>query len=170
MLRVSRRTLCSAACFAGITLAVVALPGCSGLAAPHAFVSPAQQAAISRFYVRKLWIDDGESRIGCPVDVLGAQHIRGRLRVYTVIVCHSFTAKCALFTAYTEGLVADMAGTRVIDVLRDDAPDEAGDTAEASIYPESIRSAALGYINNAGPNSLYNRAAQMAGCPHWTQS
>jgi hypothetical protein len=108
--------------------------------------------------------------VGCPVDVLGAQHMHGRLRVYTVIVCHSFTPRCAVSAAYTEGLVADMAGTRVVGVLRDDAPDEAGVMAEASIYPGSLRSAAVGYINDAGPSSLYNLAARMAGCPQWTQS
>jgi hypothetical protein len=151
-----------------MTLAVTAT-GCSGPAAPHAFVSPAQQAAISRFYVRKLWFDEGLSRVGCPVDVLGAQRMRGRLRVYTVIVCHSFTAKCTEFTAYTEGLVADMAGTRVVGVLRDDTSDETEVVAEARIYPESLRSVAVGYINDAGPSSLWNRAARMAGCPHWTQ-
>src|SRR5215470_6861677 len=129
MPQASRRTLPSAARLAVLAAGMLALAaattGCSR-PAPHAFVSQAQQAAISRFYVRKLWIDDGEPRVGCPVDVLGAQHMRGRLRVYTVIVCHSFTAKCAVSAVLTEGLVADMAGTRIVCVLRDDAPDEAG--------------------------------------------
>jgi hypothetical protein len=172
MPQVTGRTLCPAAHLAAfgagmLALAVVAV-GCSGPAVPHAFVSPAQQAAISRFYVRKLWIDDGEPRVGCPVDVLGAQRIHGRLRVYTVVVCLSFTAKCIDFGAGTDGLVADMAGTRVVGVLRDDAPDEEGAVAEAWIYPESVRSGALGYINDGGPSSLWGRAAKMAGCPHWT--
>jgi hypothetical protein len=173
MLRVSGRTPRRGALLAVVGAAVMTLAvtatGCSGPAAPHAFVPTAQQAAISRFYVRKLWFDEGLSRVGCPVDVLGAQRMRRRLRVYTVIVCHSFTAKCVEFTAYTQGLVADMAGTRVVGVLRDDAEDEAGVEAEASIYPESLRSVAVGYINDAGPSSLWNRAARMAGCPHWTQ-
>lgn len=174
MPQASRRALRSAVRPAVLGAEILALAmaatGCSGPAAPHAFVSQAQQTAISRFYVRKLWIDDGEPKVGCPVDVLGAEHMRGRLRVYTVIVCHSFTAKCAISAAYTEGLVADTAGTRVVGVLRDDAPDEAGVMAEASIYPGSLRSAAVGYIHDAGPSSLYNRAAKMAGCPHWTRS
>jgi hypothetical protein len=151
---------------------VILTSGCSGTAAPHVFVSPAQQAAISRFYVTKLWLGetDESHRVGCPVDVLGAQRIHRRLRVYTVVVCKSFTAKCAELTAYTEGLVADMAGTSVVGVLRDDAPDEEGAVAEATIYPESLRSEALGYMNSGGPSSLYNHAAKMAGCPHWTGS
>jgi hypothetical protein len=152
---------------AGMMSLVILATGCSGTAAPHAFVSPAQQSAISRFYVRKLWLSDGSHGVGCPVDVLGAQRIYGRLRVYTVVVCLSFTAKCADFGAGTEGLVADMAGTRVVGVLRDDAPDEEGAIAEATIYPESLRSVALGYINDGGPSSLWSRAATMAGCPHW---
>jgi len=152
---------------AGMMTLVILATGCSGTAAPHAFVAPAQQSAISRFFVRKLWLSDGSHSVGCPVDVLGAQRVHGRLRVYTVVVCLSFTAKCADLGAGTEGLVADMAGTRVVGVLRDDAPDEAGGIAEARIYPESLRSVALSYINDGGPSSLWNRAANMAGCPHW---
>jgi hypothetical protein len=84
------------------------------------------------------------------------------------VVCLSFTAKCVNWGAGTEGLVADMTGTRVVGVLRDDAPDEEGAAAEATIYPESLRSVALSYINGGGPSSLWSRAATMAGCPHWT--
>jgi hypothetical protein len=172
MARVStglRRLACRlvTACAGVISLAVVAT-SCSGAAVPHAAVSPAQQAALSRFYVRKLWLSDGSHSVGCPVDVLGSLRIRRRLRVYTVVVCLSFTAKCVDFGAGTEGLVADMAGTRVVGVLRDDAPDEELATAEARIYPPSLRSVALGYINDGGPSSLWHRAAKMAGCPHWT--
>ncbi len=152
---------------AGTMALVVAATDCSGPAVPQAFVSSAQQAAISRFYVRKLWLGDSGHSVGCPVDVLGAQRIHGRLRLYTVVVCKSFTARCAELTAYTEGLVADMAGTRVVSVLRDDAPDEEGGAAEAWIYPESLRSIALGYINDGGPRSLWNVAAKMARCSHW---
>jgi hypothetical protein len=151
----------------GMMALAIAATGCSGPAVPHAFVSPAQQSAISRFFVRKLWISDGSHSVGCPVDVLGAQRLHGRLRVYTVVVCLSFTAKCADWGAGTEGLVADMAGTRAVGVLRDDAPDEEGVIAEAGIYPESLRSVALSYINSGGPSSLWSRAAKMAGCPHW---
>src|SRR6202171_1283289 len=81
--------------FAGMMALAIVASGCSDTVAPHAFVSAAQQAAISRFYVRKLWFSDGSHSVGCPVDVLGAQRIHGRLRVYTVVVCLSFTAKCA---------------------------------------------------------------------------
>jgi hypothetical protein len=154
--------------FAGMMALAIVASGCSNTVAPHAFVSPAQQAAISRFYVRKLWFSDGSHSVGCPVDVLGAQRIHGRLRVYTVVVCLSFTAKCADLGAGTEGLVADVAGTHVVGVLRDDAPYEAGLLAEAKIYPGSLRSVAIKYINDGGPSSLWNRAAKMAGCPHWT--
>ena len=156
--------------FAELLAIVVAATGCSGPGVPHAFVSAAQRAAISRFYVRKLWLWPGEEglSVGCPVDVLGAQRFHGRLRVYTVVVCKSFTARCAEVTAYTEGMVADMAGTRVVGVLRDDAPDEEGVIAEARIYPAPLRSVALGYITYGGPRSMWNVAARMAGCPHWT--
>jgi hypothetical protein len=88
--------------------------------------------------------------------------------IATVVVCLSFTAKCVDFSAGTEGLVADMAGTRVVDVLRDDAVDEAGLLAEARIYPGSLRSVAVNYINYGGPSSLWDHAAKMAGCPHWS--
>jgi hypothetical protein len=59
------------------------------------------------------------------VDVLGAEVMSGRLRVYAVVHGTSFTAQCAAMTTYTEGLVADMAGTHVARVFRDDAIDEA---------------------------------------------
>ena len=153
---------------AGVLALAVAAAYCSGPVVPEAFVSTAQQAAISRFYVRNLWLSDGSHSVACPVDVLGAQPIQGRLRVYTVVVCLSFTAKCAELTQYTEGLVADLAGTRVVGVLRDDSPGEQGTVAEASIYPEVLRSLAIGYMNDAGPQSLWNVAATIAGCPHWT--
>jgi hypothetical protein len=58
--------------------------GCAGSAIPHALVSLAQRQAISRFYIGKLWLADGSQSVGCPVDVLGAEVIGGRLRVYTV--------------------------------------------------------------------------------------
>ena len=96
------------------------------------------------------------------VDVLGAQRIRGRLRVYTVVVCLSFTAKCADSFAGTEGLVTDMAGTRVVGVLRDDAQDEEGSAAEATIYPESLRSVALGYINDGGQRLIWPLRPELA--------
>ncbi len=156
-----------AAIIPGMMSLVMLATGCSGTAAPHAFVSPAQHSAISRFFVSKLWLSDGSHSVGCPADVLGAQRIRGRVRVYTVVVCLSFTAKCVNWGSHTEGLVADMAGTRVVGVLRDDAPDEEGVIAEAGIYPELLRSVAFSYINDGGPSSLWNRAAMMAGCPHW---
>jgi hypothetical protein len=104
--------------------------------------------------------------LAASLDIL---RIHRRLRVYTVVFCKSFTAQCAELTAYTEGLVADMAGTSVVGVLRDDAPDEETTVAEATIYPESLRAEALGYMNSGGPSSLHNRAAQI-GCPHWTGS
>jgi hypothetical protein len=154
-------------CAGMMSLAILAT-GCSGPAVPHAFVSPTQRAAISRFYVRKLWLSDRSHSVGCPVDVLGAQRIHGRLRVYTVVVCLSFTAKCTNLDSGTDGLVADMAGTRVVGILRDDAPDEAGLVAEAKIYPDALRSAAISYMNDGGPSSLWIPAAKMAGCPHWS--
>ena len=56
--------------------------------------------------------------------------------------------------------MADMAGTRVVGVLRDDAPSpEAGGIAEAKIYPESLRSVALSYLNDGGPSSLWKRGS-----------
>jgi hypothetical protein len=137
------------------------------LSSPRAFVSPAQRQTIVRFYIRKLWLDDGSHSVGCPVDVLGAQVIQGRLRVYTVVHCISFTAKCADITDYTEGLVADMAGTHIARVFRDDAPDESGAITQAQIYPDSLRSQALKYINYDGPRWLWGHAAKTAGCPHW---
>ena len=155
-------------CAGLVSLAVLAA-GCAETShPPHAFVSPAQRQAITQFYMRKLWLDDGSHSVGCPVDVLGAQVIQGRLRVYTVVHCISFTAKCADLTDYTEGLVADMAGTRVARVFRDDAPDESGTITQAQIYPDSLRSLALKYMNYGGPRWLWGRAAKIAGCPHWT--
>jgi hypothetical protein len=162
-----RRAECLALIGTGMVSLAIAATACSGTAVPRAYVSPAQQTAISRFFVRNLWLSDGSHSVGCPADVLGAQHIAARLRVYTVVLCLSFTAKCANYGGHTEGLVADMAGSRVVSVLRDDSPDEDGVTAEAGIYPQSLRSAAIGYINDMGPSSLWSRAAKMAGCPHW---
>src|SRR5450756_723152 len=40
---------------------------------------------IARFYVSKLWLADGSHSVGCPADVLGAEVVDGRLRVYTVV-------------------------------------------------------------------------------------
>jgi hypothetical protein len=102
------------------------------------------------------------------VDVLGAEVMSGRLRVYAVVHGTSFTAQCAAMTTYTEGLVADMAGTHVARVFRDDAIDEAGAVTEAEIYPESLRPLALNYMNYGGPRSLWDPAAKAAGCGHWT--
>ena len=48
------------------------------------------------------WLADGSQSVGCPVDVLlfGARRSSsGRLRVYTVVHCTSFTAQCAATTA-----------------------------------------------------------------------
>jgi hypothetical protein len=156
------------AVWAGTTLLAVLAAGCAGSAAPHALASLAQRQAISRFYTGKLWLADGSQSAGCPVDVLGAEVIGGRLRVYAVVHCTSFTAQCAAMTDYTEGLVADMAGTRVVRVFRDDAVDEAGAVTEAGIYPDSLRPLALNYMSYGGPRSLWDPAAKAAGCTHWT--
>ena len=153
---------------AGTTLLAALAAGCASSAIPHAPVSLAQRQAISRFYIGELWRADGSQSVGCPVDVLGAEVISGRLRVYTVVHCTSFTAQCAAMTTYTEGLVADMAGTHVARVFRDDAIDEAGAVTEAEIYPESLRPLALNYMNYGGPHSLWDPAAKAAGCGHWT--
>lgn len=154
--------------WAGTALLAALTVGCAGSAIPHARVSLAQRQAISRFYIRKLWLADGSQSAGCPVDVLGAEVTGGRLRVYTVVHCTSFTAQCAAMTDYTEGLVADMAGTHVVRVFRDDAIDEAGAVTAAQMYPESLRSLALNYMNYGGPRSLWDLAAKAAGCAHWT--
>ena len=153
---------------AGTTLLAVLAAGCARSAIPHAPVSLAQQQAISRFYIGNLWLADGSQSVGCPVDVLGAEAAGGRLRVYAVVHCTSFTAQCAAMTDYTEGLVADIAGTHVARVFRDDAIDEADTITEAKIYPESLRPLALNYMNSGGPRSLWDPAAKAAGCTHWT--
>lgn len=153
---------------AGTTLLAALAAGCASSAIPHAPVSLAQRQAISRFYIEELWLADGSQSVGCPVDVLGAEVMSGRLRVYTVVHCTSFTAQCAAMTTYTEGLVADMAGIHVVRVFRDDAIDEAGAVKEAEIYPESLRPLALNYMNYRGPHSLWDPAAKAAGCGHWT--
>jgi hypothetical protein len=153
---------------AGTTILVALAAGCAGSAIPHTIVSLAQRQAITRFYIGKLWLADGSQSVGCPVDVLGAEVIGDRLRVYTVVHCTSFTAQCAAMTTYTEGLVADMAGTHVVRVFRDDAIDEAGTVTEAEIYPESLRPLALNYMNYGGPRSLWDPAAKAAGCTRWT--
>lgn len=136
---------------------------------PQAFVSSAQRTAIARFYIEKLWqAADGSHSFGCPVYVLGAQKIHGQLRVYAVVHCMSFTAKCSVVTIYTQGLVADMVGTRVVRFFSVDSPVGAIAHAEARIYPESIRAKAFGYIDSDGPRWMWDRAAKAAGCPRWT--
>jgi hypothetical protein len=91
---------------AGMTLQAVLATDCAGNAVPHAFVSLAQRQAIARFSVSKLWLAYGSHSAGCPADVLGAEAVDGRFRLYTVVRCTSCTAQCAAMTDYTEGLVA----------------------------------------------------------------
>jgi hypothetical protein len=137
---------------------------------PHAPVTSAQRAAITRYYVTRLWLADGYARVGCPVAVLGAARIGRRLRVYAVIHCTSATSRCTGGTDYTEGLVTDLIGTKIVGVKRDDAIDYNGMIAEASIYPPALRSTALNYINYGGPAWLRKLAAEAAGCAqgvHW---
>jgi hypothetical protein len=100
------------------------------------------------------------------VDVLGAAHIGHRLRVYTVVQCSSFGRRCVNDTSFTSGLVAALIGTKVVGVQLDDAEGYQGMVSEASIYPSSLRSAAINYINGDGSASLRQTAADEAGCPH----
>jgi hypothetical protein len=132
---------------------------------PHAPVTSAQQDAISRYYLAKLWLPDGDPRVGCPIDVLGADRLGRRLRVYTVVHCTSASSHCAVGTDYTAGLVTDLVGTKVVRVRQDDAVGYDGMIAEGSIYPTSVRSTALNDIDNGGPEWLRTLAAKTAGCP-----
>jgi len=133
--------------------------------APHAHVSPAQLAAVTRYYRMKLWLPDGYARVGCPVDVLAAARLGRRLRVYTVVHCTSATRHCVGGSDYTAGLVADLIGTKVVRVQQDDAEGYDGMIAESSIYPASVRSTALNDIDNGGPGWLRELAAKVACCP-----
>jgi hypothetical protein len=134
-------------------------------AVPHAPVSAAQRASLARYYLTKLWLPDGFARVGCPVDVIGAAQTGRELRVYAVVDCTSVTRSCEVGTQGTDGLVADLVGTDVIHAWQDDAIDEAGVISEASIYPPSVRSAAVNDINTDGPRWLRTLAARAAGCP-----
>jgi hypothetical protein len=129
-------------------------------------VTATQQESISRYYLARLWNADGFARVGCPVAVLGADRIAPRLRVYTVVHCTSVTVQCSGGTDYTEGLVADLIGTEVVSVKRDDAINYDGMIAQASIYPPALRSAAIDDMNHDGPPWLTSLAAKAAGCPH----
>ncbi|HEY1917413.1 MAG TPA: hypothetical protein VGH27_17745 [Streptosporangiaceae bacterium] len=158
---------------AGVAVLACAVAGCSGFSPPpHAAVSAAQRAAISRYYLSELWPGqglgpgDGYPRVACPVDVLGAARTGRRLRVYTVVHCTSANQACAGGTEYTDGLVADLTGTTITGVQRDDAPYYSGMIAESKIYPPALRSAALNDINYAGPAWLATLAATTEGCPH----
>jgi len=168
------RRLASGRCAGAAAGMLAILPvtaGCSIFdAAPHAHVSSAQLAAVTRYYRTKVWLPDGYARVGCPVDVLGAARFGRRLRVYTVVHCTSATRRCIGGSDYTSGLVADLIGIKVVRVQQDDAEGYDGMTAEGSIYPASVRSSALNDINNGGPGWLRELAAKAAGCPdgvHW---
>jgi hypothetical protein len=143
------------------------LTGCSGSTnvVPHFPVTKAQQAALTHYYLQRLWFPDGFARVGCPVAILGAARIGQRLRVYAVVHCTSVTAQCAVGTDYTDGLAADLVGTEVVGVKRDNADDYNGMIAEGDIYPPALRSTALNYINYGGPAWLRKLAARVAGCP-----
>jgi hypothetical protein len=132
---------------------------------PHAPVTSAQLAAIDRYYLARLWLPDGDPRVGCPVDVLGAARVGRQLRVYTVVHCTSASRHCAGGVDYTAGLVADLVGTNIVRVQQDDAVGYQGMIAEGSIYPTSVRSTALNDIDNGGPGWLRTLAAKTAGCP-----
>jgi len=142
----------------------VTASGCSSV--PPAQVTSAQLAAVTHYYLTRLWLPDDSARVGCPVDVLGAANIGRRLRVYTVVHCTSATARCAGGSDYTEGLVADLIGTKIVGVKRDDAVDYTGMIAEGDIYPPALRSTALDDINLGGPAWLRSLAAKVTGCPH----
>jgi hypothetical protein len=73
--------------------------------------------------------------------------------------------QCAVGTDYTEGLVADLIGTKVVGVKRDDAIDYNGGIAESDHYPPVLRSTAISYMNYGGPAWLRKLAARVAGCP-----
>lgn len=155
-----------AAAASAILTVLLAMSGCSVVdPAPHAPVSSAQRAAVTRYYRTKLWLPDGYARMACPIDVLAAARFGRRLRVYTVVHCTSFSRECAGGTDYTSGLVADLIGTKVVRAQQDDAEGYSGMIAEASIYPTSVRSAALSDINSGGPDWLRELAAKTAGCP-----
>lgn len=164
---------------AGPTLiaCAVTIIGCSSapdlkasIPVSHVPVSSAQRAAIAHYYLTKLWTSDGDPsdpRVACPVDALGAARIGGRLRVYTVIHCTSTTPRCAEGgTDYTVGLVADLARTTIVRAQQDDAEMESDAVSGARIYPPSLRSTALNYMNYDGPAWLRNLAAKDLGCPH----
>jgi hypothetical protein len=149
---------------AGGLLLLVFVCGCSA-AVPHAPVTAAQRVALTRVARRDLWLNDGDTHVACPVDVLGAAHIGRRLHVYTVVQCSSFDQRCVNDVSFTAGLVAELTGTKVVGVQLDDAEGYQGMISEADIYPSSLRSAALNYINSGGPASLRQLAAEKAGCP-----
>ncbi len=153
----------------GVTATLMIACGCSG-PVPHAHVSSAQQRAITRYYLAKLYLSDGNPRVGCPVDILGAAHVGGRLRVYTVVHCTSASQNCAGGLDFTSGLVADLVGTKVVSTEQDDAEGYQGMISEASIYPPSIRSAAINDINSGGPVWLRQAAGVAAGCVHGVHS
>jgi hypothetical protein len=154
------------------TVLACTVAGCTAAAPapiPHAPVTTAQRDAISRYYDRHVLPGlglgpphPGYSSVACPVDVLGAARTGQRLRVYTVIHCTT----CGIDSEATQGLTADLIGTTVTGIQQDNAEDYSGMIAEASIYPPSIRPAALADINTAGPAWLRNLAAKDAGCPH----
>jgi hypothetical protein len=145
--------------------------GCSGSvgAVPHAPVASSQQTALTHYYLTRLWFADGAARVGCPIAVLGAAHIDGRLRIYAVVHCTSVSPQCAAITDYTNGLVADLIGTEVVGVKQDDAITSAGMIAEGNIYPAALRSTAFNYMNYGGPAWLRKLAARIAGCPQGTR-
>jgi hypothetical protein len=150
----------------GVLTLVPGAPGYSVLhPVPRAPVSSAQQAAIGRYYLTKLWLPDGNPQVGCPVDVLGAARFGRRLRVYTVVHCVSASLHCAGGADYTAGLVTDLVGTKVVRAQEDDAVYYSGMIAEGSIYPASVRSTALSDIDNDGPGWLRELAMKTAGCP-----
>jgi hypothetical protein len=149
---------------AGALLMLMIACGCSA-AVPHAPVTPAERAALTRIARKDLWLNNGDTHVACPVDILGAAHIGRRLRVYTVVQCSSFDQHCVNDTSFTSGLVADLIGSKIVGVQLDDAEGYQGMISEADIYPSSLRSAALNYINGNASASLMQTAADEAGCP-----
>lgn len=134
---------------------------------PHAPVSAAQRAALSRYYLVHEWpqMDWGPAArdVACPIDILGASRASRQLRVYTVVTCADCAAGGQMATT---GFVATLTGTSVSAVRMDDSPGYTGMIDEASVYPPSIRSTAINDIDYASPQWLAQRAIAAAGCHH----
>lgn len=143
---------------------------------PLRLTSTARDAALTTFYMAKVWptwSGNGSptavgSRAACPLHVLGAQRLGTRLRVYAVVHCSTvLVGHCDLSgSEYTNGLVADLVGRRVVHYASADAVDYEGEKAQIhALYPASLRGEAFADIDRGGPTALRQEAARLLGCP-----